>query len=284
MTDPLIIAGGIASAPVVLDATKRLLGPTLDMLGEGIKAGLANRKSNVSKVADRADAKTDTTEPGAIPPRVAAEVFEKAQWADDEFVAEYLSGMLASARTPEGKDDSAVSWTALVGRMSADQLRLHYALYLAVRGRIVGTKVENTSDWESKDVFVGYMDLLVKALAWDGKTFKARVVEAGVGLEREGLIGEMSHGSEAFWAKHWSPKVGKALPGEQSGFLMFRPTAAGAMLFLRAHGHRLDSARLTDSELDLAYAGDPQYAPLPVPGYWVQDLPTYAPPGAMTGG
>ncbi|MCX6501662.1 MAG: hypothetical protein NT132_04520 [Microbacterium sp.] len=281
MTDPFIIAGGIASAPLVLDAAKRLLGPSLDMLGDGIKSGLVNRKSNVHKVAERADAKADTSQPGAIPPRVASEVFDKAQWAEDEFVAEYLSGMLASARTLAGIDDSAVSWTALVGRLSSDQLRLHYALYSAVRGKVVGQKVENLSDWESKPVFVGYMDLITKVLAWDGDTFQARVIEAGVGLEREGLIDTLAHGSTGFWEKHWSPRSGKALPDDQFGFLMFQPTSAGAMLFLRAHGHKLDAGKLTDVDLTLEFAGDPNQAPLPVPGYWADDLPVLQQPSPV---
>lgn len=274
MSDPLIIAGGIASAPIVLETTKRLVGPSLDLLGERIKNGLVNRKSNISKVAARADVKADTSEPGAIPPRVAAEVFDKAQWADDEFVTEYLSGMLASARTPEGTDDSAVSWTALVGRMSSDQLRLHYALYSAVRQRVVGIATENLSDWESKGVLVGYMDLIAKSLAWDGETFKARLVEAGIGLEREGLISDLAHGSATFWEKHWGQPKAKHLPEGQLGFLRFRPTSAGAVLFLRAHGRRLDAGRLTDASLDLTYAGNPNEAPFPVPGYWDEDLPS----------
>ncbi|WP_126963219.1 hypothetical protein [Microbacterium oleivorans] len=279
MTDPMIIAGGIASAPLVLETTKRLLGPTLDLLGDGIKNGLANRKSNISKVAARADAKADTSEPGAIPPRVAAEVFDKAQWADDEFVTEYLSGMLASARTPAGTDDSAVSWTALVGRMSADQLRLHYALYTALRAKVAGKKFDNISEWESKEVFVGYSDLRLIALGWDQEFFVERLVEAAVGLAREGLITQLGHGSSDFLARVWSPTRKKALPDGQFGFLVFTPTSAGSVLFLRAHGYRAHSGVLAEAELDVSYSGDPQDAPGAINSYWVEDLPPFNPPG-----
>lgn len=249
MVDPLQAVGAVAGlakvAASVSDEAKtantlglKVLGPPAEAIGNHLKARIEawSEDALARRVLQRAEAKIDPTRSGRVPPRVAADIFEKAQWADDEFVAEYLSGVLASARTPVGKDDSAVSWTALVGRLSSDQLRAHYLLYTGLREKLVGQHFENIADYEQKRFLVSYDDL-IPAFEWEQVTSysAARLVEAIYGLEREGLIADASHGSRAFWEKFAQPRWKKEFPPGQ-GFFMFRAATAGTMLYLRAHG------------------------------------------------
>jgi hypothetical protein len=60
-------------------------------------------------------------------------IFEHDSHADEDIVVEYVSGVLASSRTEEGRDDRGVGWSSPVARMSCDQLRLHYVLYSNAR-------------------------------------------------------------------------------------------------------------------------------------------------------
>ena len=274
MTDPFIIAGAIASAPVVLDAYKRLLGPSLDLLGDGIKAGLANRRSNIHKVAARADAKADTDEPGAIPSRVAAEVFDKAQWADDEFVAEYLSGVLASSRSVDGRDDRGIVWTSLVGRLSADALRLHYAVYSALRAKVRGQDVDVMAHWTRRQLVFNYYELLPGLEFGFGDAGIRRLLDAAYVLEREGLLASMTHGSADHFTglpyrKYELPRLGD--------IFITATTIEGCHLFLQGHGHGgvwagaiADIDRTFDNWPDVA----PSFSSIPV--VWLDELPPKA--------
>lgn len=288
MTDPIQMALQAAQAAKVVDPTSSEAAKTGaklwgDMLGPPARAygqHLARRiefwseDKQARRVLERAALKTDSSEPGRVPPRVAADVFEKAQWADDEFVAEYLSGVLASARTIEGKDDSAVSWTALVGRMSSDQLRMHYSLYSLLRSKAVGTASEDIGEWEKRLLLVEYSDVLA-SLGWDEDDYvQQRILDAVYGLERERLVANIGHGTVGFWEKYWTPKYKKQLPPSRAGYFSFHATAAGSGLFLRAHGYgRSLVSTLLDPETNFGYKGEPATAVEPLRGYWIDELP-----------
>lgn len=248
MTDPMLVVGGVASAPIVIDVYRRLLGPWLDDRGEAIKLAL-QAKANVRKVADRATLKTATSSAGSVPPRVAAEVFDRAQWADDEMVADYLSGVLASARTPGGNDDRGVSWAALVGRLSSDQLRLHYVLYDALRRKVVGDQTDSFSKW-TRTQAIDYEGLFA-GLGWEltGTTDVLRLLDAAYGLARENLITDVSHGDAQYLSESIFRTKGRAFSSPLA-YLVFDATADGISLFLHAHGHgRLWVTSLADPEL-----------------------------------
>ena len=272
MTEPLVIAGAIASAPVVLDAYKRLLGPSLDLMGDGIKRGLVNRRSNIHRVAERADAKTNTHGPGAVPPRVAADVFDKAQWADDEFVAEYLSGVLASSRSEDGRDDRGIVWTSLVGRLSSDSLRLHYAIYFALRAKVLGKDVEVMSQWIQKHLVLNYYDLLPGLEFGYGQVGIRRLLDAAYVLEREGLISGMTHGSaENFTGQ---PFGMYSLPNLGDIF-MTATTIEGCNLFLYGHGYGDTwASAIADEERDFPIWPDIAPSLGSIPAVWLDELPT----------
>lgn len=271
MTDPFAIAGAALSVPVALDVYKRLLGPGLDLMGEGIKEGLLNRRSSIHKVAERADAKTNAQRPGSIPPRVAADVFDKAQWADDEFVAEYLSGVLASSRSTDGRDDRGIVWTSLVGRLSSDSLRLHYAIFSALRTKLRGKDVDYMGQWTQKHLVLNYYDLLPGLEFEVNQVGIRRLLDAAYVLEREGLISGMTHGS----ANHFTglPYRNYVLP-DIGDIFMTATTIEGCHLFLYGHGYGATwASAIADDDRD--FPNWPDIAPSlsSIPAVWLDDLP-----------
>ena len=271
MTDPFALAGAALSVPVALDAYKRLLGPSFDLMGEGIKSGLLNRRSNIHRVAERADAKTNTHTPGSIPPRVAADVFDKAQWADDEFVAEYLSGVLASSRSDDGRDDRGIVWTSLVGRLSSDSLRLHYAIFSALRAKLRGKDVDYMGQWTQRHLVLNYYDLLPGLEFEFNQDGIRRLLDAAYVLEREGLISGMTHGS----AEHFTgvPYRDYVLP-DFGDIFMTATTIEGCNLFLYGHGYGATwASAIADDQRD--FASWPAIAPSlnSIPAVWLDELP-----------
>lgn len=234
MTDPVsstISAQGAKSFGALID---RLLGPTFELWGTDMRAAI-ERKRNVQEVARKAMEKTNLEDDHAIPARVAADIFDKAQWADNEFVAEYLSGVLASSRTQDGKNDSGVPWTALVGRLSSDQLALHWLAYASFQRKFQGTPEEDFWPILHKQLVLDYIDLYT-ALAWaDPKEGQSRIFDALYGLEREGLIDSLSHGSGEYLGKTVTFTSGRQYD-EAKGYVTFGLTQQGIKLFLQATG------------------------------------------------
>lgn len=234
MTDPLSIVGGIAAAPVVFDAYKRLLGPWLDGKGQALAMRL-ERDADARRVADWAARKSRTDRPGAVPPRVAASVLDQAQWAENEMVAEYLSGVLASARTPEGLSDRGQSTSALIQRLTSDQILFHYLLYAALRAKVAG-RGEEFSDWVYRTCIVDVVDLLERAgWALEAEDTRDRFTRAVYGIERERLVKDMTHGSGSWLSETVVYTRGRVFDPE-GHFLVFKPTEHGISLFLEAHG------------------------------------------------
>lgn len=233
MIDPVINVAATEAAKAGGGVLSRLLGPTADEMGAQLQEWY--RRKNVERVARRAEAKAGTGTAGSIPLRVAAEVFEKAQWADDQFVSEYLSGVLASSRTPGGKDDRGVTWTALVGRLSADQLRLHYIVYREIRRLGSGLDYDTLTEALNKPI-VFNSTALVAAMGFPLSIASAnRTLEAAYGLSAEDLTAGLSHGSAEFM----NDKVGWGAyeyPKQDGPFIQLSGTTRGASLFLHAHG------------------------------------------------
>lgn len=129
------VAGGVlASAVAGKDLLNRFLGPTADYLGNQTKDLVEKSVNNVNRVFRRAIEKTGAgiSHSGQVNPRVFKEVCAEAPFLEDEFVAEYFGGVLASARTVDGKDDSAIPHIHLVKSLSSLQIRLHFTIYASL--------------------------------------------------------------------------------------------------------------------------------------------------------
>lgn len=63
--------------------------------------------------------------------RAARDVLWSGAICEDEVCAEYFGGLLAAARSIDGKDDAVVNYVDTIKAMSAKQLELHYVIYKA---------------------------------------------------------------------------------------------------------------------------------------------------------
>jgi hypothetical protein len=191
------------------------------------------RNKNIQRVAALADSKSRSQSPGAVPPRVAAAAFEAASYANNAFVAEYLSGVLASSRSEDGTDDRGVTWTALVSRLSSDQLALHYCLYSIVRSLAVGKTFEVATDLFGEPIFAEFSAVL----ALLGTPSSSRLMDALYGLHAEGLIADTFHHGDTNYLRKAAGGRWKDVPETPQGGVVFAASARGTALFLQAHGY-----------------------------------------------
>lgn len=137
MVDPLSVGVGAAAGKALDSAAaetggllRRVFGPAADEAGEALRRKAAVRFGNVERIAAAAERRvTHNGRTGSVPPRVAHKLLEDGSYCDDELMAEYLGGVLASGLTPSGRDDRAISWSNLITSMSAVQVHAHYLMY-----------------------------------------------------------------------------------------------------------------------------------------------------------
>lgn len=232
---------------------RNLFGPVTEELGLILRDRVHNRY--VVEVVRRAEQKQrerGSTE-GSIPLRAAKGVLEAAEVADNEFVTEYLSGVLASARTPTGIDDSAVGWTALIGRLSSAQLRLHYGFCMVFRAVFAGEDRDDMSRLLSKEIAIPE-DVIATYMG--DQWHPAKTLEALYGLLAESLVGtRLVHGeaefvSNAFGRTH-------ELPDGHYGWWVVTLTTRSLGLFLHAFGYGDQwIAKILDPDLKCNFSDD----------------------------
>ncbi|WP_162564347.1 MULTISPECIES: hypothetical protein [Microbacterium] len=144
MSDPIsgVAIGALAKAAdsTSAEAAKtagglltRLLGPSADVIGNGWADSI--RRRNTARVLEKAVKKVEAHghhDNASL--RLVASTLAASEFADNEIVAEYLSGVLASGAAEGGADDSGLQWTAMISRLSSLQLRAHFAIYVAALG------------------------------------------------------------------------------------------------------------------------------------------------------
>jgi hypothetical protein len=209
-----IAAAGLASAAKAVDAAgaegakvagnilTRLLGPSADVIGSDWAERLKQR--NLARLLDKTQRRAEGSgAPGFTTPRLAAATFEAAQYADDEIVADYLSGVLSSSRAPEGGDDGGLPWSSAIARLSSLQLRLHYMVYLNARA-LIAPQDDHFWKVQSRTVMMPFQQILdALGLGEGSQGEEAKFDDAASGLRREGLLGEVfGHGPVKFFEEH----------------------------------------------------------------------------------
>jgi hypothetical protein len=100
-------------------------GPTAKYLGGELKsyteAGLENLKRVFGNAYRRIEA--EHKHDGEVPARVLKSLLPEAYFCEDEVQAQYLGGILASAKGPIARDDRAVSHIRLLSGLSTYQIR-----------------------------------------------------------------------------------------------------------------------------------------------------------------
>lgn len=285
MVDPTgpIVAAAAANDPASKEAIKvaseivsDLVRPSSQVIGrhwagrleDWLESRNARRVLRLAKERVDRKAPTDPEYQSTVTARTAAAILDGAVFADDEIMAEYLSGVLAASRDAAGSDRGQ-PWASLIGRMSSEQLRLHFVIYGLLRRFLEGrdlTVPEVMASW----LFIPFNELN-PVMGWvDGD---GGLVEAFYGLHREGLVAsdDFHFGSVASLVL----ATGRAIPGHG---LIVKPSRAGVGLFLWGlgqGGEGLETIANSAAELSLVEAESPISAI--TTASLVEQLPLFSP-------
>ena len=116
------------------ELTPRVLGPTADYFGEGLKSMAQKGVQNVARIFKNAEkyGRHNYDPSTGVAPRVVKAVLDEGYCCEDELEAEYLGGVLASAKGPVSRDDRALSYLAVLSSLSSYQIRTHCILYTSI--------------------------------------------------------------------------------------------------------------------------------------------------------
>jgi hypothetical protein len=228
-------AAATESSKAVPGLMTRVLGPAADEVGEAVRRWTAFRVGNVERIVTAADRKTDGARAGQVPPRIAHRLLEEGSFCDDELMAEYLGGVLAGSRTPNGRDDRAIGWSELVASLSSLQVRAHFLLYRAWAEVLHGQDALNL--WDVKDQRKAYLHVdlpeFVALIISDSDVEPNKAIGHAIpGLLRHDLLGDHA------WGKRENTNF-KTSPYPYT--LVVQPSPSGMELF----GWSLGRAGLT---------------------------------------
>lgn len=215
------------------DLVIKLLGPTADYVGEGLRYWTENRVKNVARIFGKAAQRLgDNIDlPGcSVPPRVLKGILEDGSFCEDELAADYFGGVLASSRTATSRDDRGASMVALLSRLTTYQIRSHFLFYSIVKSVFNGTDLnvlkpdgrEAMLTFVSRDCYVAGMDFS------ENENVEIVLNHVLFGLSRESLIEPYFRSGSGTHIEGYSRQTD---PG-----LSFSPASLGVELFHWAHG------------------------------------------------
>lgn len=200
-------------------AAKKVLGPTLDAIGDDLASCY---RIGIDKILASAYRKIKDVEDGkAANLRVAHDILRNGAFSTDDFVLEYFGGLLASSRSNDGWKDDATPFVDVVKSLSSSQLRLHYNMYNALEQlvlhdpEICQSSSPSSDAVKSKTLYMHYNDV-------------DAVLHLNV-LYRHGLIESGSFKGTNF-----------SYPDDDEEQILFYmtgvPTVFGVMLYAAGHG------------------------------------------------
>lgn len=243
------------------DLVVKLFGPSCDYLGERLKAHISGEtaKRNTARVVEKAIRKigSDLTKPGAVRPRIMKAVLEEAPYCDNEVMAEYLGGVLASSRG--AASDRTVAMTATLGRLSTCSIVLHFVLYRAF-AELIAESPSNTGTYMLVDgydlVDAVYCSEISESGSADtkdenekdrvGTEYALDFWHAYNSLKREDLL--KAWRTHADTLEEWDPKR----EGERAA-VVFKPTSLGVDMFVAAHGRSVTLQELIEKDFPVEY-------------------------------
>ena len=195
---------------------KRLLGPTLDAIGDDLRTlYAAGRDRIISRAADKVKDLDDGKHANL---RVARDVLWNGAFSESGVCVEYYAGLLAASRSADGLDDEAAPFVDAIKSLASRQLKLHYGLYRSLER----TLEEAHADGETFDVFGihGRADIFIVGHDPQKSSLDLQV------LQRNGLISEFATDST------------RITRDEGESLLFFcraKPTLFGITLYAAAH-------------------------------------------------
>lgn len=232
------IVTGIGAYVGLKELLPRILGPTADYVGTGLKGLTEKGVRNVTKVFSIAAKRLGKSidKPGQVSPRVFKVILNEAYFCENDLAAEYYGGILASSRTSDMRDDRGAYFASMVARLSTYQIRSHYVLYQCMNYVFKDRRVplNHMELREQASVFVpltAYVDSM-ECGRTEGMT--PYVDHAIVGLINESLLSDyFAEGASRFY--RLKPPCG--LENEKAIGLVVAPTRLGVELFLASHGY-----------------------------------------------
>lgn len=246
-----ILGTAIGSAKIV----EKILGPTADYIGEGIKIFTKRRVKNVSRIFSKANTFLgDKLEsPGAVPPKILKTILDDGSFCDDELTSEYFGGVLASSRTGISRDDRAITYLNLTTNLSTYQLRFHYIFYATIKRIFTGLKIQTgeTRDLVKMWLYFPY-EIFSKAMDLQpDEDLEGILVHIISGLVREDLITLICYGDADYINNLINSPLQKVTTIQSSGIVV-EPTCFGIEYYLWAHGRGdITHHVFLDSEVDI---------------------------------
>jgi hypothetical protein len=162
MSDNVRVIIGALGALASKDVLTKLLGPTADYVGIGTRNLVQRGVENFNRIlaAMYEKIKKDIDDEGEVNVRVLKSVWDDGRFVDDAIATEYFAGILASARTEDGRDDSGLLYSELLSAMSSGELRLHFILYSLVAAGPHPKDLTATDFWNGLRIAVNARELL----------------------------------------------------------------------------------------------------------------------------
>jgi hypothetical protein len=241
--DPITTAASAAAAAAKSETGKSLLKavlmPPADVLGRHLAEMLEGRlghwrAENAQRILEKAARKAgDTESAGHYPPRVIKNVFDEGSLDDNELLAEYLGGVLASSKSSSGRDDRGVGISALVNRLSSYALRMHYIFYSSLQPLARGSEINLREEEKRKDLraYVSWTSV-TEAMEFETPEEESTAMEhAIVTMDRERLISPFFLAASVEILRQ---QTRRDIP--EAG-IVFEPSLPGVELFLWGHGY-----------------------------------------------
>jgi len=220
------------------DLIIRVLGPSADYWGEGLKNFNEKIVNNIKKICAKAHFKLgpDINDTDSVPPRVAKDIFENGGMCEDELLIEYYSGLLASSRTDCSRDDRVLSLLGLLRTMSTYQIRSHYIIYSIFRSKFIRKEVnlQVASEASKLAVFIP-INVYANAMEFNGSENLNIILPHSLNtLSLNNLIGNnYFFGDQNFLLKQFPDN--QIIKG--AGIIV-TPSPIGAELYLAIQGKR----------------------------------------------
>jgi hypothetical protein len=242
MPEPITTIGLSAIAAYLgKDGLEKLLGPTAEYLGLGLRDIAKRRIENIGRIFQKAKEKLgDKLEkPGEVSPRVLKVILDEGSFCDDELAAEYFGGVLASSRTEQGRDDRGARIAKILDGLSIYQIRTHYLIYSTVKELFAQSGLSLNMEGRPKMQIFLPTNSYVAAMEFsesEVQQFQQIATHVFFGLHSENLI-------EGAWQMGPKDSIIKLYSKAQEDGIVCQPSALGSELFLWAFGqaeHPLD--------------------------------------------
>ena len=242
----------IGASAVSKDMLLKILGPTAEYMGEGLKAFTEKSVNNINHIFNLAVKKLGPRidESGIVPPKILKGILTEGAFCDDELTAHYFAGVLASSKSSNQRDDRGAVIISLLSRMSTYQIRSHYIFYHVIKNIYNGENLNFclAQDRHKAKSFISFDTYATGMEFLDSKETET-IHHAIYGLAKENLIGDMFTYGPINLSSKGVPKTEKTVHG-----IAFYPTLLGSELFYHAYGlkdMRLEEFLSKDLEFEL---------------------------------